>query len=56
MARLGARTVGLDGVVAQQENYKKSGFVLAHRNVRHGGVARPVASDPQVRLRPVART
>jgi GNAT superfamily N-acetyltransferase len=26
---------GLDGVVAQQENYKKSGFVLAHRNIRY---------------------
>jgi len=30
-------TVGLDGVVAQQENYARSGFVLAHRNVRFGG-------------------
>lgn len=26
---------GLDGVVAQQENYKKSGFILAHRNIRY---------------------
>jgi GNAT superfamily N-acetyltransferase len=25
----------LDGVVAQQENYKKSGFILAHRNIRY---------------------
>jgi Acetyltransferase (GNAT) domain/Acetyltransferase (GNAT) family len=39
MARLGDRVVGLDGVIAQQENYKKSGFVLAHRNIRFGGVA-----------------
>lgn len=31
--------VGLDGVVAQQENYKASGFKLAHRNVRYEGVA-----------------
>ena len=29
--------VGLDGVVAQQENYKKSGFALAYRNIRYGG-------------------
>lgn len=38
MAFLEGRTVGLDGVVAQQENYKKSGFQLAGRNIRHGGV------------------
>jgi GNAT acetyltransferase-like protein/acetyltransferase (GNAT) family protein len=37
MARLSGRTVGLDGVVAQQENYRKSGFSLAHRNIRYGG-------------------
>ncbi|TWA70845.1 acetyltransferase (GNAT) family protein [Azospirillum baldaniorum] len=30
-------TVGLDGVVAQQDNYRKSGFALAHRNIRYGG-------------------
>jgi GNAT superfamily N-acetyltransferase len=38
MDRLAGRTVGLDGVVAQQENYRRSGFELAHRNVRFGGV------------------
>lgn len=37
MERMGSRTVGLDGVVDQQGNYAKSGFVLAHRNVRYGG-------------------
>ncbi|MEW6123697.1 MAG: GNAT family N-acetyltransferase [Pseudomonadota bacterium] len=41
MDRLGARTLGLDGVVAQQDNYRKSGFVLAHRNIRYGG--RPIS-------------
>jgi len=38
MNYLEGATVGLDGVVAQQENYKKSGFELAGRNIRHGGV------------------
>lgn len=37
LARLEGCTVGLDGVLAQQENYKRSGFALAHRNIRFGG-------------------
>jgi len=39
MASLSGRNVGLDGVIAQQSNYVKSGFALAYRNVRHQGVA-----------------
>lgn len=31
-------SIGLDGVVAQQENYKKSGFQLAYRNIRYEGI------------------
>ncbi len=34
---LEGRNIGLDGVVAQQDNYKKSGFKLAHRNLRCEG-------------------
>ncbi len=34
---LEGRNVGLDGVVAQQNNYKKSGFKLAYRNIRYEG-------------------
>jgi len=37
MARLSGHIVGLDGVVAQQENYRRSGFTLAYRNVRFEG-------------------
>jgi len=38
MKRLAGRNVGLDGVPAQQANYRKSGFRLAWNNVRHEGV------------------
>jgi hypothetical protein len=34
---LSTQNIGLDGVVAQQENYKKSGFKLAFRNIRYEG-------------------
>lgn len=37
--RLAGRVVGLDGVVAMQQSYARSGFVLAHRSIRFGGVA-----------------
>lgn len=38
LARCKATTVGLDGVPAQQANYRQSGFVLAHDNIRYGGL------------------
>lgn len=31
------QNIGLDGVVEQQNNYKKSGFKLAYRNIRYEG-------------------
>ncbi|MCZ4102344.1 GNAT family N-acetyltransferase [Streptomyces sp. H39-C1] len=44
MARLAGRNVGLDGVVAQQENYRKSGFRSAWNNIRYEGT--PAADTP----------
>ena len=38
MARMAGRVVGLDGVVAQQANYARSGFAPSHRNLRFAGV------------------
>jgi GNAT superfamily N-acetyltransferase len=49
MQRLHGRLAGLDGVVAQQANYRRSGFELAWNNVRHEGVpARATVPDPDV--------
>jgi hypothetical protein len=45
MALAAGRNVGLDGVPAQQDNYRKSGFRLAWNNVRHEGAA-PAAIKP----------
>lgn len=49
----GARTIGLDGVVAQQANYAKDGFTLSHRNIRFGG---PAPAGALGRCVPLAET
>lgn len=38
LAHADGRTIGLDGVVAQQANYAKQGFTLAYRNIRFAGM------------------
>lgn len=38
MARLSGRTIGLDGVVEQQDNYRKSGFKYSYKNIRYQGL------------------
>jgi len=49
MQSLSGRLVGLDGVVAQQANYQRSGFELAYNNIRHQGTAMAAGSpDPQI--------
>ncbi|MBE7380584.1 MAG: GNAT family N-acetyltransferase [Leptolyngbya sp. SIO1E4] len=45
--------IGLDGVVAQQDNYLKSGFKLAYRNIRYEGRGDGVAAAPQAELVPL---
>ncbi|MEV5782008.1 GNAT family N-acetyltransferase [Streptomyces sp. NPDC052287] len=45
LAHAGGRTVGLDGVVAQQDNYRRSGFEPVHRTVRFTGTV-PTAPAP----------
>lgn len=49
IAHAGSRVIGLDGVVAQQDNYKKSGFQLAYANIRYGGtIAAPLKPPADV--------
>ncbi|MDX6250224.1 MAG: hypothetical protein QOF10_3584 [Kribbellaceae bacterium] len=50
MARLEGRNVGLDGVVEQQDNYRKSGFRLAWNNIRYEGVPSAGGQDDGVTL------
>lgn len=55
IAHAGPRVIGLDGVVAQQQNYRKSGFELAYANIRYGGaIAAPEAPRAQVNAQVIA--
>lgn len=53
LAHAGDRTVGLDGVPAQQDNYRRSGFAHRHDTMRYVGPA--TASGPvPAHVRPAA--
>ena len=45
MKSMAGRNIGLDGVVDQQENYKKSGFKLAYSNIRYEGITGPSPAE-----------
>jgi GNAT superfamily N-acetyltransferase len=50
IASAGGRTIGLDGVPAQQANYRKSGFAFAHGSARWSGTLHgQAAARTQVR-------
>ena len=53
MARLGGRTIGLDGVPEQQANYRSAGFVADHETVRFSGRPAP-GEDDRAAVRPLA--
>ena len=53
--RLQGRLVGLDGVPAQQANYRKSGFRLAWQNMRYAGVAAASTGKAEPGIVPLAQ-
>src|SRR5262245_36538150 len=57
MARLGSRTVGLDGVPVQQANYRSMGFVPVYRAFRFsgrlGGLPEPAPGTACTGIQPV---
>jgi Acetyltransferase (GNAT) domain/Acetyltransferase (GNAT) family len=56
IAHAAARVIGLDGVVAQQDNYRKSGFSLVYANIRYGGtIAAPAQPTDVVALEKIPR-
>ncbi|MFF9194410.1 GNAT family N-acetyltransferase [Streptomyces sp. NPDC014779] len=54
LAHAGDRTVGLDGVPAQQDNYRRSGFATVYRTARYVGEV-PAPERPVLDVVPAGR-
>jgi hypothetical protein len=54
LVHLDGCVVGLDGVVAQQANYARSGFAYAYRNVRFAGVPTGASRRRDIRVTPMS--
>jgi ribosomal protein S18 acetylase RimI-like enzyme len=53
---LEGRTIGLDGVVEQQDNYRRSGFTLAYNNIRFEGTSPlPFTAETSATVVPVGQ-
>ena len=55
ITHLQGRTIGLDGVVAQQDNYRRSGFTLAHQNIRYRGTGSKTVAKTAANAVPLAQ-
>lgn len=62
VSHAGERLLGLDGVLTEQDNYRRSGFELAYRNIRYGGGLRAnlniggAAYAPEIEIVPADRS
>lgn len=56
IAYLNGQPTGLDGVFAQQENYARSGFEFAYRNLRFEFNGPRPAAEPHAAIQPLADT
>jgi GNAT superfamily N-acetyltransferase len=52
LARLGERTIGLDGVPERQADYRRAGFKASHRTLRFQGPVTPAPARGVVPVRP----
>ena len=47
LAHAGARSIGLDGALAQQANYARQGFAFSHRNIRYRALGEGLHRGPE---------